>query len=74
MAASNTAHGEASLLGLDEFLDPDIQKILDEADLMEAVRCVRLHLILIALYTSSYYGVVTPSHDCGPSVPVVRRR
>lgn len=58
MAASNTAHGEASLLGLDEFLDPDIQKILDEADLMEAVRCVLLHLILISLYTSSYYELL----------------
>lgn len=40
MAVSSGAHEDARFLGLEDVHDPDIEKILDEADLMEAVSSV----------------------------------
>ena len=57
MAGSITAQGAASLSGLDDFLDPDIERILDEADLMEAVTSISATAQWLSLCKSLYKDV-----------------
>ncbi len=44
MAVDTAAEGDADFPELDDIMDPDIQRILDEADLLEAVRAYDLSL------------------------------
>ncbi len=64
MAVSNE---DAGLPDLDDLLDPDIAKILDEADLMEAVRCALLQAVAFLSFTGTRLNNIT-----NPSVPAVR--
>lgn len=49
MAVDTSAEVDADFPELEDIMDPEIQKILDEADLMEAVRTHALLFIASAL-------------------------